>query len=425
MARELKGWEIVNPKVDYIEDQKQSLINALKDCGYKTNERFINNCVERIRHTKKEIIENLGGVELYTIMEMDLEQKDEETLAKFSSKLATMQELSWGYMADNDFTHANITHCLNDYEVLLNVLSLNNDNDKISKLKERFNELEFVSRLRNVLPKETKVISNILTYIVKKHNLDSSIEKLIPSVLDTLGSNKKKQYIVVLSTAPSAIYTASVSRYFDSCYDIRNGGHCYASSVSYLALDKNTAIMKVFEMNEENLNLLNTGGIGALSSTRQALARRFVFFKKDKEEKNNLVILGKAYPNEMQLEGSFFSKEIYKLYTKDNTSSLDSYSLFDHKYYNKISYSGFFTGYRDLIEKGGMIAHISSLTPQEIYNTFDNLKVAYNGICTIDTGDFIAYSFSGSNIGIFPFGREDEYDTDDEDGWEDDEDGEW
>ena len=422
MARELKGWEIVNPKVDYIDDQKQSLKSVLKDCGYNANDRFINNCVDRVKRTKEEIINGLGGVEIYSIMEMDLEQRDDEQLAKFASSLAKMQELSWGYMADNNYNHAQISNCLNDYEVLCHVMSLNGDERKISKLKEYFNELEFVSRLRTTLPKETKVVSNILTHIVKKHNLDSSIEKLAPSVIDTLGSTKKKQYIVIISTAPSAIYTASVSKYFDSCYDIRDRGHCYASSVSYLALDKQTAIMKIFELNDENLNLLNTGGIGALSSTRQALARRFVFFKKDSEEKETLVILGKAYPNEMQLEGSFFSKEIYKLYTKDNTSDLDSYPLFDHKYYNKISYSNWFTGYKDLVEKGGMIAHKSTFEPKDIYDKFDNLKIAYNGICTIDTGDFIAYSFSGSNIGIFPFGRDDDYDPDE---FDETDDGEW
>ena len=422
MARELKGWEIVKPKVNYIDDQKQSLKSVLNDCGYMTSDRFINNCVDRVKRTKAEIINGLGGVEVYSIMEMDLEQRDDEQLAKFSSALAKMQELSWGYMADNNYTHTQISSCLNDYEVLCDVMSLNGDERKISRLKEYFNELEFVSRLRSILPKETKVVSNILTYIVKKHNLDSSIEKLVPSVIDTLGSTKKKQYIVVISTAPSAIYTASVSRYFDSCYDIRDGGHCYASSVSYLALDKQTAIMKIFELNDENLDLLNNGGIGALSSTNKALARRFVFFKKDKEEKETLVILGKAYPNEMQLEGSFFSKEIYRLYTKDNTSDLDSYALFDHKYYAKIWYSNWFTGYKDLIEKGGMIVHKSTFKPTDIYDTFDNLKIAYNGICTIDTGDFIAYSFSGSNIGRFPFGRDDDYDQDDE---FDDEDGEW
>ena len=51
---------------------------------------------------------------------------------------------------------------------------------------------------------------------------------------------------------------------------------------------------------------------------------------------------------------------------------------------------------------------------------FDELKIAYNGICTIDTGDFIAYSFAGGNIGIFPFGKDDDYDPD-----EVEDDGEW
>lgn len=420
MARELKGWQEVNMVKDLFEDQKDTLAKALIDCKYKPNDRFLNNCVARANKNKRKIIDKIGGVELYTIMEMDAEKKDEETLLKFSKALGKMQQSAWGDMADKHYTYDQVEKCFADFETVLCVPSPMSESNKIDRLKARFSDLEFVSRLRDKLPKETKVLSNILTYIVKKHNLDSSLEKQIPLIIDTIGSNKKKQYILVLSTVPSAIYTASVSEYFESCYDIRGGGHCYASSVSYLALDSNTAVLKVFEYNEENVKLLETGGVGALSSSRKALARRFVFFKDSADNKETISILGKAYPNENIIEGSFLSKEMYKLYTKDYKSDLDSYSLGSHEYYSKVKYSGWFTGYKDLREKGGVIAHKSEFSEDNIVEMFNDLRLAYNGICTIDTGDYIAYSFQASNIGRFPYGREDDYDYDDEDDWEDD-----
>ena len=412
MARELRYWEFVKPKVSEEDDQKQTLYTALKSNGYFPGERFTNNCVVRANKTKNTLRKLMGSVELYSIMETDMEERDSDQVMRFAEALSKVQCSSWLYMQANNYSYEDIQSWQSDIDIVLRLFAIPSEVARIAMLKANFGELEFVSRLRNNLPKETKVLSNILTYMVKKHNLDSSIEKLIPSVIDTLGSNRKKQYIVILSTAPSAIYTASVSQYFNSCYDIRHGGHCYASSVSYLALDENTAILKVFEANEENMRLLNEGGIGALSSQEQALARRFVFFKKDESDEDSLLILGKAYPNEMQLEGSFFSKQLYKLFSKDRESSLDSYDLREHDYFKKIRYSNYFTGYKDLLEKGGMIAHKSSLSPEEVADKFNELKVAYNGICTVDTGDFVAYAPHGSNIGLFSYdGGEDDYDA--------------
>jgi hypothetical protein len=411
MAREITGWNIIEPKCDNLEDMKGSLDNLMRNCGYTVCKTFLKNVNNGALDNKKDIIDKIGGVETYAILSQIVEPSDEQYYTDFIDKI---NELIWQVVPNwyEDITkQENEVRLHKDLKRLRDVI-LNfkqSDEKRIGFLKEYWSDFEYVSRLRSQLPKISKVVANILEYLLKKHNLYSEYSKHIPIILNTLGSVKKRQYIVVLSTTPSAIYSASVSEYFDSCYDIRSGGHAYASSVCYLAQDDKVAVLKVFEYNEENREKLDMG-IGVLSSSKNALARRFVFLHKSKNDNKTILTLGKSYPNASILDGIFLGKELYTLLI-DNISKdeLSTHKLEESEYVSKITYSKWFRGYEDLIEKGGIvISHKEMSEDTQQLEDFSTMVVADKGLYQIDTGLFVKYTSNPRNIG-FMCDCDDEY----------------
>lgn len=411
MAREITNWNIIEPKCDNLEDMKGSLDNLMRNCGYSTCKTFLKNVNNGALDNKKDIIDKIGGAETYAILSQIIEPSDEQYYTDFIDKI---NELIWKVAPNwfEDLTkQENVIALHKDLKRLRDVI-LNfkqSDENRIEFLKEYWSDFEYVSRLRNRLPKISKVVANILEYLLKKHNLYNEYSKHIPIILNTLGSVKKRQYIVVLSTTPSAIYSASVSEYFNSCYDIRSGGHAYASSVCYLAQDNKVAVLKVFEDNEENREKLDMG-VGMLSSSKKALARRFVFLHKSKYNSKTILTLGKSYPNASILDGIFLGKELYTLLI-DNISKneLSANKLEESKYVSKITYSKWFKGYEDLLEKGGVvISHKEMSEDEKQLEDFNTMVVADKGLYQVDTGLFVKYTSSSHNIGLMD-------DCDDED----------
>lgn len=414
MARTLSEWKPIENNVDIIENMKNSLNSLMKDCGYNPCKTFLKNVNNGALENKKDIIDKMGGVELYSIMSQTIETDDEQYYVDFVDKI---NNLIWTVVPMWQHNHVSQERLALHYALksLRNIIVSfrETDEDRINRLKGLWSDFEYVSRLRNQLPKLSKVVANIMEYLLKKYNLYDEYSSYIPIILNTLGSIKSKQYIVVLSTTPSAIYSASVSTYFNSCYDIRKDGHCYASSVSYLAQDDKVAIMKVFEDNETNREKLDMG-VGFLSSSKDALARRFVFIHNSKNKDNTILTLGKCYPNANIMDGIFLGKELYALLVdKDiNKDDLVHYKLEDGGIYrSKISYSKWFRGYEDLLEKGGLTISKNGISEndKELEN-FDTMVVANKGLYQVDTGLFVKYTGSSRNIGIFS-----NYDDEDDD----------
>jgi hypothetical protein len=405
MTRTLSEWKTVENNVDIIENMKNSLNSLLKDCGYHPCKTFLKNVNNGALENKKDIIDKMGGIELYSIMSQTIETTDEQYYVDFVDKI---NNLIWTVAPMWQHNHVSQERLglHNDLKNLRDIIISfrKSDENRINRMKELWSEFEYVSRLRNQLPKLSKVVANIMENLLKKYNLYDEYSSYIPVILNTLGSVKGKQYIVVLSTTPSAIYSASVSTYFNSCYDIREDGRCYASSVSYLAQDDKVAVMKVFEDNEVNREKLNMG-VGFLSSSKDALARRFVFIHNSKNKDNTILTLGKCYPNANIMDGIFLGKELYSLLIDKD---VDKDDLVHHKledggiYRNKISYSKWFRGYEDLLEKGGLTISKSNISENEKeLENFDTMVVANKGLYQVDTGLFVKYTGSSRNIGVF------------------------
>ena len=404
MGRKIDGWKIIEPKHSVEEDSKATLDNLLRDCGYKPCKSFLTNVNNGSINNKKELIKKMGGVEVYTILSQLIEPTDKSYYLEF---VAEINSLRWKVSTPGN-------ELFEEIGLLRDIITRTDKEDdwKIAHFKDKWGELEFVSRLRDRLPKISKVISNILTYILKKYNVYNDYSSHIPIILNTLGSVKSKQYILVLSTLPSAIYSASVSKYFNSCYDIRDHGHGYCASVSYLAQDDKVAIMKVFEDNETNREKLDMG-VGVLSSSRDALARRFVFLHKTRDEENSTLSLGKCYPNANIMDGLFLGKELYKLFVDNsltNEEIVTTKSEESRYFSNKISYSKWFRGYEDLLEKGGIAVSKNAICESEDFiKNEKGMVVGNKGLYQIDTGLYVKYTSSENNIGYFYTEDDDEY----------------
>lgn len=404
MGRKIEEWKVIEPKNSVEEDAKATLENLLRDCGYKPCKTFLTNVNNGAISNKKNIINKMNGVEIYTTLSQFIEPTDRHYYLEF---VAEINNLKWLISKQGDGLFEELSE-LRDIITRVDM----DDEWKIAHFKDNWGELEFVSRLRTQLPKVSKVVSNILTHILKKYNVYSEYSSKIPVILNTLSSVKSKQYILVLSTIPSAIYSASVSNYFNSCYDIRDRGHGYCASVSYLAQDDKVAVMKVFEDNEKNRGKLDMG-VGVLSSSRDALARRFVFLHENKDVDKCVVSLGKCYPNANIMDGLFLGKELYKLLVDNSLKNEEIVTTKseDSKYFsNRISYSKWFRGYEDLLEKGGIAVSKNAICESEDFRRYEKSMVVGNkGLYQIDTGTFVKYTYSPNNIGYLSNDEDDEY----------------
>lgn len=395
-------WKAISPKENIKADVSKSFEKMLDTCGW-TDYIYTTNVGDKMYNywinQKATLNTRLGSCELYNICTHSSTQIDDDTLSKIAERYAKLTYYVYKYMVENVIDMDSIIDCMNSMDNIIKMI-IKKEDANYDMLKSNFNEFEYVSKLRHPLPKMTKIISNMLTLILDKYTpyIDKTVtNKLITEIVSTMGSTKPKQYIVVLSTTPSAIYTSSVSDYFYSCYKIysHNLG-MYASSTGYLTMDTHVAVVKIFEMTEQNKELLENGGIGALSSSNKALARRLVFFNDNTDKTSSYVICGKAYPNADLLDCNDLLTSIYPLWSKNTDNNVVIQDLRELST-KPVKYSNLFKGYPDLTSanSGSIIYNNNTL------DTFETMTIGQSGIFNFSCGILFPSAKDRQNIGFF------------------------
>ena len=149
-------------------------------------------------------------------------------------------------------------------------------------------------------------------------------------------------------------------------------------------------------MTDQNKELLENGGIGALSSSNKALARRLVFFNDNTNKTSSYVICGKAYPNADLLDCDDLLTSIYPLWSNNTDNNIVIQDLRELST-KPVKYSNLFKGYPDLTSanSGSIIYNNNTL------DTFETMTIGQSGIFNFSCGILLPSATDRQNIGFF------------------------
>jgi hypothetical protein len=252
----------------------------------------------------------------------------------------------------------NISRCAREHDA--------SENEVIEILKKEYYYIEDIVKMRNV-PKETRLFRMIFDGILKRHNIEGNYEPQLAKIMDILG-RKPKTYILELSTDAIDILTCSVTDNFTSCFNIRSGG-CNMASTNYMAIDRTTAVLKLYEYNDKNVASMENGVI----NYNGAVARVFVSFDVDD---NKRMVIGRLYPDNKILNYDSLKEILLPLLKCKDTSK--------GEWVNDmlINYGHNFVGYADYNESWN-VGYMATPNCKRI-NVADMGMVYYNNII----GDF-------------------------------------
>lgn len=273
------------------------------------------------------------------------------------------------------------------------------DNSKLELLKNKYGYLDRIDKIRN-MPKFSRLLKLLYDDIKSYFRIDYSNDKLIAKLSDMF-SRKSEKYIMELSTEARDMITASVSNNYTSCFDIKRNA-CNCASVNYLALDNDTAILKIYKYNDDNLAKMKLGCMDFVDS----VSRRYINFGiKD----NNIVqfSLGRAYPDDNILNVKDMSDIIQTLIsTKLNEYCIDYY----------LTYGKDYVGYKDFNKSGNYTRYSRE---------YDLIKshIGNCGCLFIDKNNVVRYSkkCNGERLrseSLFFINDPEDYDYDEDDGYD-------
>ena len=261
-------------------------------------DRFLERVVEENTKNKSKLRDLLGGKKLYTLVK--------ETRA--SVNFDKIKEIIYNEIKDKriklrlgDATwHIENRKIDNAVEELYRFGTLlgyafssgAREEEIIAVLKEEYFYNENITKMRNI-PKLTRLFKMIYDGVIDRWKITENYEPVVAKIMDELG-RKPKNYILELSTDAIDILTCSVSNNFTSCFNISKGG-CNLASTNYLAIDRTTAILKLYELNDENVKRMELGNL----DYSQSVARTFVSFDVDD---NKRMVIGRLYPDNKILD---------------------------------------------------------------------------------------------------------------------------
>lgn len=177
------------------------------------------------------------------------------------------------------------------------------DEEILNVLKKEYFYNENIIRMRNI-PKTTRLFRMIYDGVIARWNITENYEHIVAQVMDELG-RKPKNYILELSTDAIDILTCSVSDNFTSCFNIVKGG-CNLASTNYLAIDRTTAVLKLYDLNDTNISEMKSGCL----DYNKAIARTFVSYDVDD---NKRMVIGRLYPDSKILDYDSLKTILYPL----------------------------------------------------------------------------------------------------------------
>ena len=279
-------------------------------------DRFLERVIEENIKNKSELRELLGGKKLYTIVKETRPNvnytkinelfckgiDDNREKIKLGTNIWHVENRQTRGMLDEIYRFSNIMEYGRN--------SCAGDEDILNVLKKEYFYNENIIRMRNI-PKPTRLFRMIFDGLITRWNITENYEPIVAKIMDELG-RKPKNYILELSTDAIDILTCSVSNNFTSCFNISKGG-CNLASTNYLAIDRTTAILKLYELNDENVKRMELGNL----DYSQAVARTFVSFDVDD---NKRMVIGRLYPDNKILDYDSLKTILFPLLQCKDTS---------------------------------------------------------------------------------------------------------
>lgn len=256
---------------------------------------FIEKVIDENYKNKSKLRELLGGTKLYTIVQStkggidgnEIYEICKDMFKPFVDEKMKVGRYHWWIENKPNCSAMSEINRLINLSKTCREYDCTDCNELLEILKKEFYYNEDVVKMRN-LPKETRLFKTIFEGIAKRYQLNGNYEQGLAKIMDILG-RRPKQYILELSTDPIDILTCSVSDNFTSCFNITRGG-CNHASVNYLAIDRTTSILKLYELNDKNKVCMENGTL----DYQCAVARAFVSFDVDN---NKRMVLGRIYPD--------------------------------------------------------------------------------------------------------------------------------
>lgn len=260
--------------------------------------RFLRKMVEVNTKNKEQLRDLLGGKKIYTTIEEIRASVDFLRIKEIMYNEWTMGDVKYEvgsrkwYLENNPLKMA--LDELYRFATIMNVCTERGASEKqiIEVLKGEYFYNENVNKIRN-LPKLTRLFNIIYEGVLERWQLKNCYDGMVAKIMDELG-RKPKKYIMELSTDAIDILTCSVTNNFSSCFNICNGG-CNMASTNYLALDRTTAILKIYEDNDKNRECMKCGALDFNNS----IARVFVSFDVDDRKR---MVIGRLYPDNKILD---------------------------------------------------------------------------------------------------------------------------
>jgi hypothetical protein len=313
-------------------------IYMCEDNDYR--DMFLDKIIEVNLENKSKLRELLGGTKVYTTIK---ETKSNINYYKINELLSSAVEvINKKYKLGSSRWHIEnnkSSHFLEELNRLVRLLDYARNNDADEKDLLEILKLEYfynddVVKMRNI-PKLTRLFRMIYDKALSRWGIDENYESVVAQIMDELG-RKPKNYIMEISTDPIDILTCSVSKNFTSCFDINRGG-CNIASTNYLAIDRTTAILKIYELNDKNVVCMEHGTL----DFRDAVARAFVSFDVDD---NKRMVIGRLYPDDKILNYEDLKTILLPLLKCQDTSKGDWVEDM------VINYGGNYVGYADYNE---------------------------------------------------------------------------
>ena len=340
----------------------------------------------------------LSGNKLYAVVEYT---NDDFPLFEYKNLIAENINIYQQYCdSDNNNTFRYESKLCYLYDALIDLGRIFSmeipDKLRLEVLKNKFGYLDRVDKIRD-LPKFSRLLKLLYDDIKGYFRINYSNDKLIAKLSDMF-SRKAEKYIMELSTEARDMITASVSNNYTSCFDIKRNA-CNCASVNYLALDNNTAILKIYKYNDDNLAKMKLGCMDFVDS----VARRYINFG----IKDNDIVqfsLGRAYPDDKVLNAKDLGDIIQTLIS----TKLDSY-YFDYI----LTYGKDYVGYKDFNKSGNYTRYANE----------NNLVKSHIGNCGclfIDKNNTVRYSkqCNGERLrseSLFFINDPEDYDYDEDD----------
>lgn len=287
------------------------------------------------KKNKSKLVELLGGVKTYMIIEYENEtinyNQFENIIYNEIPNLVTPNDTGWDFYSVDSHLY-NMLYRFKKWHYIYSNNSI--DKNKLIELIKK--ECAFMPRVSNIrdLPKWSRLLRMIFDDCIEVFKITNNYEPLYAKLSDMF-SRKPKKYILELSTDCRDMLTASVSTNFTSCFNIRKGGS-NRCSVNYLTIDNNTLVAKVYTYDDDNLKAMESG----IMPYDRAVARRFISLDTDNNFES--MILGRAYPDDTILSQSDLATILeYKLLNLNISTNIR------HTTSGGVNYGRNYSGYAD------------------------------------------------------------------------------